>query len=64
MREVAAAEAAAQEKRRLEIEELRRQGKWKTHEDVEREHRELEEAEHRRRQGVFGKLKDVVRRMP
>lgn len=36
-KEAAAAEAAAKEKRRLEIEELRSQGKWKTHEDVERE---------------------------
>ncbi len=35
-------------------------GKWKTHEDVEREQREIEDAE-RRRQGVLGKLKDLVR---
>jgi hypothetical protein len=59
-REAAAAHAAAQEKRRLEIEELRRQGKWKTHEDVERERREVEEAERRRQAGVLGKLKGLV----
>ncbi len=59
-REAAAAHAAAQEKRRLEIEELRKQGKWKTHEDVEWEQQEVEEAERRRQQGVFGKLKDLV----
>jgi hypothetical protein len=58
-REAAAAQAA-QEKRRLEIEELRRQGKWKTHEEVEREQREAEEAERRRQQGVVGRLKDLV----
>jgi hypothetical protein len=58
-REAAAAQAA-QEKRRLEIEELRRQGKWKTHEDVEREQREAEQAERRRQQGVVGKLKELV----
>lgn len=33
----AIAQAAAKEKRRLEIEELRRQGQRKTHEEVERE---------------------------
>ncbi len=59
-REVAAAEAAAKERRRLEIEELRRQGKWKTHEDVEREQREAEEAHRRSQQGVLEKLKDLV----
>ncbi len=51
---------AAHEKRRLEIEELRRQRKWKTHEDVEREQREAEEAQRRSQQGVLGKLKDFV----
>lgn len=59
-REVAAAQAAAQEKRPVRIEELRRQGKWKTHEDVEREQREAADAERRRQQGVLGKLKDLV----
>jgi hypothetical protein len=59
-RDAAAARAAAQEKRRLEIEELRKLGKWKTHEDVEREMREQEEALRRRQQGVLGKLKDLV----
>jgi len=59
-KEAAAAQAAAQEKRRLEIEELRRQGKWKTHEDVQREQREAEEANRRRQQGVLGKLKDLL----
>ncbi len=53
----AAAEAAAKEKRRLEIEELRRQGKWKTHEDIEREQ---QEAYRKSQQGVLGKLKDLV----
>ncbi len=56
-REAAAAHAAAQEKRRLEIQDLRRQGKWKTHEEVERE---LREAYRKSQQGVFGKLKDLV----
>jgi hypothetical protein len=56
-KEAAAAEAAAKEKRRLEIEELRRQGKWKTHEDIEREQRE---AYRKSQQGVLGKLKDLV----
>jgi len=55
-----AAQAAAQEKRRLEIEELRKQGKWKTHEDVERDQRDVEDAERRRQHGVIGKLKDLV----
>ena len=45
----------------LEIEGLRRQGRWKTHEDVEREQRETEDTERRRQQGVLGKLKDLVR---
>jgi len=39
---------------------LRRPGKWKTHEDVEREMWEQEEAERRRKQGVLGKLKNLV----
>jgi len=59
-REAAAAHAAAQEKRRNEIEELREQGKWKTHEDVEREQRAAEEANRRSEQGLLGKLKDLV----
>ncbi len=46
--------------RRLEIEELRRQGKWKTHEDIERGQREAEDAYRRSQQGVLGKLKDLV----
>ena len=58
-REAAAAQAA-QEKRRLEIEELRKQGKWKTHEDVEREQREAEGIYRRSQQGVLGKLKEFV----
>ncbi len=56
-REAAAAETGAKEKRRLEIEELRRQGKWKTHEDIEREQ---QEAYRKSQQGVLGKLKDLV----
>ncbi len=56
-REAAAAEGAAKERRRLEIEDLRRQGKWKTHEDTEREQRE---AYQRSQQGLLGKLKDLV----
>jgi len=56
-REAAAAQAAAQEKRRLEIEELRKQGKWKTHEEIEREQ---QEAYHKSKQSVLGKLKDLV----
>ncbi len=56
-KEAAPPEAAAKEKRRLEIEELRRQGKWKTHEDVEREQHE---AYRKSQQGVLGKLKDLV----
>jgi hypothetical protein len=59
-REAAAARAAGQEKRRLEIEELRKQGKWKTHEEIERELRQVEEAERRRQAGVLGKLKGLV----
>ncbi len=57
-REAAAAHAAAQEKRRHEIEELRKQGKWKTHEDIERQQRE--DAHRRSQQGVLGKFKDLV----
>jgi hypothetical protein len=56
-KEAAAAKAAAKEKRRLEIEELRRQGKWKTHEDIEREQ---QEAYRKSQQGVLGKLRDLV----
>lgn len=56
-REAAAAQTAAQETRRLEIEELRRQGKWKTREDEEREQ---QEAGRRSGQGVLGKLKNYV----
>jgi len=59
-RKAAAAQAAAQEKRRVEIEEMRRQGKWKTHEDIEREQREAENARGRRELGVLGKLKNLV----
>lgn len=59
-KEAVIAAAAEKERRRLEIEELRRQGKWKTHEDVQREMRESEEAFRRRQQGVLGKLKDLV----
>jgi hypothetical protein len=59
-REAAEAHAAAREKRRHEIEDLRRQAKWKTPEDVEREQREAGEAERRRQQGVIGRLKDLV----
>jgi hypothetical protein len=56
-REAAAAQATAKEKRRIEIEELRRQGKWKTHDDVEREQ---QEAYRKTQQGLLGKLKDLV----
>jgi hypothetical protein len=56
-KEAAIAHAAAQEKRHIEIEELRRQGKWKTHEDIEREQ---QEAYRKSQQGVLGKLKDLV----
>ncbi len=56
-KEAAIAEAAAQEKRRLEIEELRKQGKWKTHEEIEREQ---QDAYRKSQQGVLGKLKDLV----
>jgi len=61
-RETALAQAAAREKHRLEIDGLRRQGKWKTHEDVEREEREAREAERWRQQGMLGKLEDLVGR--
>lgn len=47
---------------RTEIEELCKQGKWKTHEDVEREMREADEAARRRQQGMLGKLEDLVGR--
>jgi hypothetical protein len=43
-KDAAIAHAAVEEKRRLEIEDLRRQEKWKTHEKIEREQREAEEA--------------------
>jgi hypothetical protein len=56
------AAVAVQEKRRLEIEELRSQGKWKSHEEDLREQREADEAQRRKQRGVLGKLKDFVAR--
>jgi hypothetical protein len=45
---------------RSEIGELRQQGNCQTHEDVEREQREAEEAYRRSQQGLIGKLKGLV----
>ena len=54
------AAAAAEEKRRQEIEELRRQGKHRTHEEIEADMRRSDEALRRQQMGVFGKFKDLV----